>query len=96
MTKEILNDRGVIPGDATSMSVLLARTRVVFCDGLRRPLIHLLGFWVNLEQAHVFTPSSLLCTLLVGQFGKGRGCGLFRGGACQVKDCGFLMCSQVL
>lgn len=75
MTKEILNNRVVIPGDATSMSVLLARKGVVFCDSLWRPLSHLLGFWVTLEQAHVFITSSLFRILFVGQFGKAQGVG---------------------
>lgn len=65
-------------------------------DSSQWSLIHLSSFWVNLEQARVFTPSSLLCILLVGQLGRARGV-VYSDTVLVKKEkhCGLLMWSQV-
>lgn len=85
-----------IPGGATNSSVFLARKGIVFRDSSQWSLIHLLRFWVNFEQARVFIPSSVLCILLVGQFGRARGV-VYSGMVLVKKEkhCGLLMWSQV-
>lgn len=85
-----------MPGGATDLSVSLARKGIVFRDSSQWSSIHLLRFWVNFEQACVFIPSSLLCILLVGQFGRARGV-VYSGMVLVKKEkhCSLLMWSQV-